>query len=78
MKNIFSILYPFTTEAYPTPIRTIGYGTACAIGRLGSITMPYILFPLYSFAPSFPFIFFTFVSCLGVLASYALPFDTNL
>ena len=77
MKNIFAILYPFTTEAYPTPIRTIGYGTACAVGRLGSITMPYILFPLYSLSHSLPFLFFTLVSSIGALASYSLPFDTN-
>ena len=77
MKLIFSGLYVFTTEAYATIQRTIGYGTACAIGRLGSIFMPYVLFPLLTINTSYPFYFITALSLLGTLASYYLPFDTS-
>jgi len=39
----FAMLYPYTSEAYNTLIRTIGFGTASGLGRLGSAFAPYIL-----------------------------------
>jgi putative MFS transporter len=77
MKNIFSVLYPFTTEAYDTLNRTIGYGSACAVGRLGSIFMPYILFPLLNLNIKYPFLFLAFTSLVGTFAAYFLPYDTS-
>jgi len=49
------MLYPYTTELYPTLLRTLGFGWASGIGRLGSFFMPYILFPLFEISPRFPF-----------------------
>ena len=77
MKLIFSILYPFSTEVYATSQRTIGYGTACAIGRLGTIFMPFVLFPLMSLNSDYPFYFITLLSVIGSLAAYFLPYDTT-
>lgn len=48
MKECYAMLYPYTTELYPTLLRTIGFGWASGVGRLGSFTMPYIIFPLYN------------------------------
>jgi hypothetical protein len=41
------MLYAYTTEAYPTYCRTIGYGYSSSFGRVGSSLMPYTIFPLY-------------------------------
>lgn len=41
------MIYPYTTESYNTLQRALGFGTAAAIGRIGSSISPYILIPLY-------------------------------
>ena len=38
---IFSGLINYSSEVYPTPIRSIGYGFTLTFGRLGSIVVPY-------------------------------------
>ena len=47
MKSIFQILYPLTAESYPTPLRSFGLAFCSGLGRIGSIIMPMLIFPLY-------------------------------
>jgi len=46
MKNVFLIVDPLTTETYSTRIRMKGYNFCAGLGKLGSVVMPYIVFPL--------------------------------
>jgi putative MFS transporter len=76
MKGLFSILYVYTSEIFPTNIRVIGYGWANSIGKFSSFLMPFIIFYLYDIEQKLPLI--TFIVC-GVIAcgvSISLPFDT--
>ena len=36
----WGVLYSYTTEVYPTPVRTIGFGVASAFGRVGGAIAP--------------------------------------
>lgn len=47
MKASFSGIYAFTTEAFPTEIRTLAYGWSTAVGKLGAFIMPFVLFSLF-------------------------------
>ena len=67
----------YTTEAYPTKLRGLGYGTGHSFARLAGTLVPFIaeamvhLFGLVS-----PFILVFFASGLGVYNAYSLPFET--
>ena len=41
--GMWSVLYAYTPELYPTRARATGAGCASAIGRLGSLLGPYIV-----------------------------------
>jgi putative MFS transporter len=41
--GMWSVLYAYTPELYPTRIRATGAGCASAIGRLGSLVGPYVI-----------------------------------
>src|ERR1700753_2643449 len=41
--GMWSALYAYTPELYPTAVRATGTGFASAIGRLGSLIAPYVL-----------------------------------
>ena len=40
---IYSILYTYTVESYPTPIRSIGFGMNCISGSLGNMIFPLLI-----------------------------------
>lgn len=69
MKSIVQILYPFTTESYSTPLRSSGLAFCAGIGRLGSILMPMIVYPLYQIDPYLVFVAFMGASMLGLYSS---------
>lgn len=41
--GMWSILYAYTPELYPTRSRATGAGCASAVGRVGSLPGPYII-----------------------------------
>lgn len=41
--GMWSVLYAYTPELYPTRVRATGSGCASAVGRLGSLLGPYIV-----------------------------------
>ncbi|CAG0878579.1 unnamed protein product [Darwinula stevensoni] len=43
ISSSFAIVYVFTAELMPTPVRTVGLGACSTFARLGSILAPYIL-----------------------------------
>ena len=69
------MLYPCTTESYPTNHRTLGFGVNSAVGRLGAVLMPYIVIPLVDINIPLIFVIFMVISLFGSYASYTLPYD---
>jgi len=76
MKQSFAMLYPFTAESYPTLMRTIGFGWASGIGRIGATIVPFIMFSLIEYDVYSSFLLFAVFSAFGVWAAITLPFDT--
>ncbi len=38
----FAIIYVYSTQIYPTVMRTIGLGTSSMVARIGSVLAPFI------------------------------------
>lgn len=76
MKGIFSVLYVYTSEAFPTNIRVFAYGLANCVGKSSSILMPFVVFSLYEISPNLPISSFAVCGLLSFGAAWLLPFDT--
>lgn len=44
---VSSMIYAYTTEVYKTSHRIIGVGWSSSMGRIGSLIMPFVVFPLF-------------------------------
>jgi len=56
MNGVYAGVYAYTSEIFPTRIRTTGVGLASAVGRLGAISAPILvgaIFPRFGFAGVF-------------------------
>jgi MFS family permease len=73
----FQIIYPYTAELYPTLLRSRGLGLASAFSRLGGILMPWIILAGYEIRITGPFLLFSFISLLAMIASLIIPHDTT-
>lgn len=73
----FSIIYPYTTELYPTQIRTTGLGFASAFSRIGGISMPWISFGFFRLGIRGPFLAYGILCLFAFLASLMIPYDTT-
>jgi len=77
LKLNFAMIYPLTTEFYPTTIRTAGMGFASGVGRLGSAIMPYGLLRMFEISTLTPMLGFAICSAIHGVAAYLLPYDTR-
>lgn len=57
-------------------MRASGIGMASAVGKLGSIVMPWIVIYISNIGTFIPYLIFGAVSGLGGFITMALPFDT--
>jgi len=73
----YSMLYPLTTELYPTTMRITGFSFASAFGRLGAACMPHVTLLLFSIEPIYPIFGFGVASCLILLTVFLVPYDTT-
>lgn len=76
MKGIFASVYPLTSEVYPTSFRSVGYGFASGVGRIGACLMPFFVFPLLEVSRYADFFVFGLNSFFCVVAAFLFPFDT--
>jgi hypothetical protein len=65
MKDVYQILYPLSTESFETKIRTKGFGFCSGFGRLATVVMPFILFPLDDWSPKSVYITFAILCFLA-------------
>jgi len=73
----FSIIYPFTTEIYPTTIRATGLGIASSFSRIGGMTMPWISIASLKIGITGPFLIYGLLAATATICSILLPFDTT-
>jgi putative MFS transporter len=69
MNGVYSSIYAYTPEIYPTALRARGMGTASSFGRIGGITAPLVIgsaYPVIGFAGVF--LLTTAALLLGALA----------
>ena len=76
IKATFQMLYPFSSESYPTKTRSVAFALNSAVGRIGSSIMPFILYPIYLSNSRAPFLFLGFGSLLGAICVWAVKRDT--
>ena len=76
MKLCYAMLYPFSTEVYPTLLRTVGFGMCGGVGRVGATVIPYLIFWIIEIDLYSPFLVFACTSMLAMIASYTFPFCT--
>lgn len=73
----WSIIYPYTTELYPTRFRSTGLGFSSAASRIGGMIMPWIIVETLKNHPKTPFLTFGIACAIGGLACAMLPYDTT-
>ncbi len=72
----FNILYTYTSEAYPTKMRSTAIGVCNFFSRFGGFTTPFFCDEFFKIQSYFPTLGFLFTSGLGFVLSILLPFDT--
>ncbi len=72
----FCIVPVYSSEIYPTNIRTIGIAMVWMLNRVGGMTTPFICEIFFSFSMYFSYITFCIVSFIGVYICYDLPIET--
>jgi len=73
----FLIIYPFTTEIYPTAIRTTGLGISSAFSRIGGISMPWISIASLKIGKTGPFLIYGILTSIATISSALIPYDTT-
>jgi len=76
-KIAYGMLYPLTTELYPTTMRIPGFSFATAFGRLGAATMPSVVLALFNVGPLMPIFGFGILAACIIYACYMIPYDTR-
>lgn len=72
----FNILYIYTAEAYPTYMRATALGVCNFFCRFGGFTCPFLNEFMFLRNPLYPYIGFFLASLLGMIMTFALPFET--
>lgn len=75
--TLFDLAWVFTPEAYPTEIRSFGYGMCSAMARISGILAPFVALPLYDVAPWGVVTLFATVFAATAAVSSRLPFETK-
>ncbi|XP_078489501.1 organic cation transporter protein-like [Ciona intestinalis] len=68
----YAVVYNFTSELYPTVVRTNGVGVGSTFARFGSILSPFIL-ALQTYLRWLPNVIFGVAAAAAALLSYTLP-----
>jgi MFS transporter, putative metabolite:H+ symporter len=75
--TLFDLAWVFTPEAYPTEVRSFGYGMCSAMARISGVVAPFVALPLYDAAPWGVIALFSSVFAVTAIVSSRLPFETK-
>jgi hypothetical protein len=70
------IVSVYTSEVYPTHLRSLALGFGNGLTRVGGITTPFFCEMLENYMKKGSFYMFFLLSIIGVFATWLLPFDT--
>lgn len=73
---IFSINYTYTSELYPTRIRSTGLGIATAVGGLGSLLMPWIGIYLMNVYKYLPYLIYGILALISSIIVRYIKYET--
>jgi len=76
INTAFGTLFIYTSEAFPTYLRTTSIGLCNVFSRLGGFSAPFIFDALFKIANFFPFIGVLTAAFIGLATAISLPFDT--
>nr|CAB3266143.1 solute carrier family 22 member 15-like [Phallusia mammillata] len=74
--GIFSVIYVYSTEIFPAPLRTVALGTSSTVARIGAIIGSFIPLLLIEI-PFLPYILFGATSFLAAMLILVLPVTLN-
>ncbi|CAG2168371.1 unnamed protein product [Oppiella nova] len=73
ISSSWNILVIYAAEIYPTVIRNIGMGTASVVGRIGSVSAPFMGNLTIHTSLTFVMIFYGIVTAVGAILGLYLP-----
>lgn len=76
VNSSLGIVSVYTSEIYPTNIRSIALGFGNSITRLGGILTPFICEIVENIIPKGPFWLFILGAFTGIISCFALPYET--
>ncbi len=71
------LAFLYTSEAYPTHVRTTGMGLLNSFGRTGGLTTPFVAQVLSRYSMSLSFVIYAAISFVGAICAFLLPIETN-
>jgi hypothetical protein len=74
---VASVVYPFTLEIYPTPIRGTALSMASGCGSIGGVFTPWIVLSSFKKAPKSPFFIFGLLAGIGAFCTWKIKTDTT-
>jgi sugar phosphate permease len=74
---VFLVVYPFTLELYPTPIRGTALSMASGCARIGGIFTPWMVVNSFEKSPKGPFLIFALLAALGAFCTWKINTDTT-
>ena len=73
----YSVQFTFTSEIYPTNIRTLGVSFNSAFSSVGASIMPFCSYLFFQLSPTGPFLAISIVTFFSFLAAFSIPRDTT-
>jgi putative MFS transporter len=70
------IVSVYTSEVYPTHLRSLALGFGNGLTRIGGITTPFLCEIMDGYINKGPFYMFSILSVVGIFTTYLLPYDT--
>lgn len=71
--GFYGLIFLYTVELFPTPVRNLAVGTGAMLSRLGSVVAPFIIDLLRNYHESIPMVTFGSLCIVSGLLSFYLP-----
>jgi len=74
---LFNIIYIYSTEVFPTVVRSLGLGTCSSVARIGAMITPFIAQSLFQHSPTFTIVVYGSTTAACAVIAYLLPIETR-